>query len=223
MPWFGPHNRKCHCCKCWDCDFPAGVDVTWAVNVLPDGCDCNFPATTQLRRSNSSRWFEDGLGPDPEAFWGCFARWDFTEVCCSESSPGVYDFSVIVYWVIIDLLQKNSDVRIFTGRQTQTITDSGSGTGDPCTKDWTLFRTAYVGSSIGDSPPDETIDGWTSDNIKYAYTKSNYRKNRENCPTSDELVLRGDYGIAWRPNPPGFPVVLPIPFCDSPVNVTLKT
>lgn len=214
MKW----SPGCECCDdpCWDCDFPIGVDLTWDTTVI-SSCDCDFPTTGQLRVANSNRWFDDGLGSDDEADTDCFARWDFAEICCSDDDEdGTYDFAVLVYWVIIDLtVPKAVTVRVFSGRQTASI--SGGGTGAPCTKNWDLFVTSHGTGT----PPNQTIDGWTMSGIKWARTIAPYSHTFSECPSSDQLIVAGTLDQDHRPRN-GFPIPLPIAHCATPANLTFK-
>lgn len=214
MGWFGPSTGDCSCCGCWPCDFPLGVDITWDTTII-DGCDCDFHGTTELREGNASRWFNDGLGSDPDAVLAdCFARWDFAEVCCTEVY-GNYDFAVLVYFVLVELYStKAVEITVFSGRQTASI--SGGGTGDPCTKDWLLFQTSHGTGT----PPSQTIDGWTMSGIKWATTRAPYQVAFGTCPTADENIARGTITQDHRPRN-GFPIPLPITHCSTPLNVDL--
>lgn len=216
MGWFGP-SGDCGCCGgCWECSFLAGVDITWDTTTL-NSCDCDFPTTGALRQGNSSRWFDDGLGADDDAITECFARWDFAKVCCADNGDGTYDFAVLVYWVIIDLYNtpaRTVKVSVFSGRQIGTIT--GSGTGDPCTKDWTLFRTSHGTGA----PPNETIDGWTMGSIKWARVIIPHDHSYSSCPSaaSTQNIVGGTQDVQYRPSG-GFPVPLPIAYCTLPTNL----
>lgn len=213
MGWFGPKTGDCSCCNCWPCAFPVGIDITWDTTII-NGCDCDFHGITQLREANSSRWFEDGLGSDEEAVTECFARWDFAEICCTESY-GTYDFAILVYWVLLELFSNRAaEITFFTGRQTASI--SGGGTGDPCTKNWTLFGTAHGTGT----PPNQTIDGWTMSGIKWATTRVPYKVIFGSCPTANEVISSGTVIQDHRPRN-GFPIPLPIAHCGWPGTVTL--
>lgn len=173
MKW----SPGCGCCGgggCFtNCPTPLGLDVVWSTATV-SGCSCSGRLSNNLRQANSNLWFAPTL---------CRAQWETGWICCSETSPGVYSFSAFVLEASITkgIGWFNLDIVTISGHHSATITDTGSGTGDPCTKNWLLFITTS----------NQTIDGWTMSGVNYLQKSRPYSASQAepNCYTSGTHTL----------------------------------
>ena len=162
----------CNCCDstCWPCDTPIGFNIPWERNMSntptsnanttrTQQCDCDI-LPTQLRDANASSG----------SLAGCHAVWEDSEVCCNGPFVGLNEYYIleVITWkatatLLPDTTGSTIGVRLaYEHQRHYSIVfapgGDGTGSGDPCTKDWEIF------------PPDQSdqdIDGWRMTDINH--------------------------------------------------------